>query len=94
VRYAELIQRGRGLAAVARAHRAVWIRAVESVHDGAAALIIGHGGGIEPTLVACLPDADHRRWGELLGHCDGARLGFEDGGFVDVQFRRAPATPP
>jgi hypothetical protein len=25
-----------------------------------------------------------------FGHCDGARLGFDDGRFVNVQFRRAP----
>jgi broad specificity phosphatase PhoE len=92
-RYAELITRGGGLASVAQAHRAVWTRVVEQVDDDAAALFVGHGGGIEPALVACLPDADHKRWGGLLGHCDGARLGFTDGGFVDVEFRRASALP-
>lgn len=90
VRYAELIARGGGLARVAQAYRAVWTRVVEQVDDDAAALIVGHGGAIEPALVACLPGADHQRWGGLLGHCDGARLGFADGGFVDVEFRRAP----
>jgi hypothetical protein len=25
-------------------------------------LVVGHGGGIEPGLVACLPDADHQSW--------------------------------
>jgi hypothetical protein len=29
-------------------------------------------------------------WGAPFGHCDGARLGFEDGRFVSVQFRRVP----
>ena len=28
---------------------------------GAAALVVGHGGGIEPGLVACPPDADHNK---------------------------------
>jgi hypothetical protein len=28
---------------------------------GAAALVVGRGGGIEPALVACLPDADHNK---------------------------------
>jgi len=93
VRYAELITRGGGLASVAQAHRAVWTRVVEQVDEGAVALFVGHGGGIEPALVACLPDADHQRWDGLLGHCDGARLGFADGGFVDVEFRRASALP-
>jgi broad specificity phosphatase PhoE len=79
VRYAELLARGGGLATVAEAHRAAWIRAVASVAEGAAALMVSHGGAIEPTLVACLPSADHQHWGPLLGHCDGARLGFADG---------------
>jgi broad specificity phosphatase PhoE len=93
MRYAELIARGGGLARVAQAHRAVWTRVVEQVDDDAAALFVGHGGAIEPALVDCLPDADYHRWGGLFGHCDGARLGFADGGFVDVVFRRAPAWP-
>ena len=61
---------------------------VEAVPDGGAALVIGHGGGIEPGLVACLPDANHQSWGPPFSHCDGARLGFRDGRFVGVQFHR------
>jgi broad specificity phosphatase PhoE len=93
VRYAELVGQGGGLAAVAWAHRAASARAVASVDDGAAALVVSHGGAIEPALVACLLHADHARWGALLGHCDGARLGFTDGCFVGIRFRRAPITP-
>jgi hypothetical protein len=63
---------------------------VEAVPDGAGALVVGHGGGIEPGLVACVPNADHGSWGKPFGHCDGTRLGFDDGRFVSVQFRRAP----
>ena len=88
---AELLGRGGGLANVAEVHRRIWTSVVEAVPDGAAALAVGHGGGIEPGLVACLPDADHASWGMPFGHCDGARLGFDDGTFVSVQFRRAPA---
>jgi broad specificity phosphatase PhoE len=89
--YAELIGRGGGLATVAESHRRIWTGVVEVVPDGAAALVVGHGGGIEPGLVACLPDGDYESWGMPFGHCDGARLGFDDGRFVSVQFRRAPA---
>lgn len=92
-RYAELISRGGGLAGVAKTHRAVWVGAVEQVDEGGVALFVGHGGGIEPALVACLPGADHQRWNGLFGHCDGARLGFADGEFVGVEFRRAPGRP-
>jgi broad specificity phosphatase PhoE len=62
VRYAELVARGGGLAAVARAHRAAWVQAVASVAVGEAALVVSHGGAIEPTLVACLPHAGHDHW--------------------------------
>jgi len=92
--YAELLARPSGIATVAEAHRRIWKRVVEAVPDGAAAaLVVGHGGGIEPALVACLPDADHESWGAPLGHCDGARLGFDRGRFLSVQFRRAPPAP-
>ncbi len=61
--YAELLGRGGGLATVAEAHRRIWTSVVAAVPDGAAALVVGHGGGIEPV---------------------------NEGGFVSVQFRRAP----
>jgi hypothetical protein len=60
---------------------------------GPAALVVAHGGGIEPGLVACLPDADHESWGAPLGQCDGARLGFDEDRFVSVVFSRVPAEP-
>jgi hypothetical protein len=34
---------------------------IAAVPDGAATLVVGRGGGIEPGLVACLPDADHNK---------------------------------
>jgi broad specificity phosphatase PhoE len=92
-RYAELIARAGGLAAVAEAHRILWTRVVAAVPEGAGALVVCHGGGIEPGLVACLPDADHGSWGAPFGPCDGARLGFDAGRFVSIQFRRAPPPP-
>jgi broad specificity phosphatase PhoE len=92
--YAELLGRSHGLASVAEAHRRIWTAVVEAVPDGAAALVIAHGGGIEPGLVACLPDADHDTWGGPFGHCDGARLGFDQGRFTEIQIRRAPAKTP
>ena len=42
----------------APAHRAIALTAVPA---GAAALVVGRGGGIEPALVACLPNADHNK---------------------------------
>jgi hypothetical protein len=66
---------------------------VQGIPEGAAALVVCHGDAIEPGLVACLPEANHRTWGAPFGHCDGARLAFDGGRFVSVRFRRAPALP-
>jgi hypothetical protein len=46
--YAELLGRGGGLPAVAEAYRVAWTGVVEAVPEGAAALVVCHGGGIEP----------------------------------------------
>src|SRR5215469_1847022 len=93
VTYAGLIQQGQGTAAIAKAHSVAWTSAAAGLADGEVALIISHGGAIEPALVACLPDADHASWGAPFAHCDGARLAFRKGQFVSVDFRRAPALP-
>jgi broad specificity phosphatase PhoE len=87
-RYAALIAEGRGLARAAAAARGAFARIMQSIPDGAAALVISHGGTIEPALVACCPAADHGSWGPALRHCEGARLGYEDGAFVAVELRR------
>jgi hypothetical protein len=64
-RYVDLLS-SLTLAAVAEAHRGIWTRVLQTVPDGAAALVIGRGGGIEPALVACLPGADHESPGCAL----------------------------
>jgi hypothetical protein len=56
--YTQLLGHGGGLASVDEAHQRIWTSVVEAVPVGAAALVVGHGGGIDPRLVACLPDAD------------------------------------
>jgi broad specificity phosphatase PhoE len=103
VRYADLLGTAKGLAAVARVHQAVWTEAVSAVPEGATALVVCHGGAIEPALVTCLPNAAHASWGTPFAHCDGARLGFHDNRFVTIRFRRVsgltaaastPAGPP
>lgn len=89
VRYRELLDQQRGLAGVAAAHREVWLHTMQSISDGEAALIVASGGAIEPTLVSCLPAADHAAWGKPFSHCDGVRLAYETGQFVHATFDRA-----
>jgi broad specificity phosphatase PhoE len=91
--YAALLAAGGGLAAVAAEHRRIWTAAVSSVPEGGAALVVSHGGAVEPALVSCLPDADHVSWGAPFGRLDGVRLGFEDGHFTRAHLRRAPSAP-
>lgn len=89
VRYVEVLAGSAELASVVAVHRQLWERVVRVVDDGSSALIVSHGGSIEPTLVACLPTGDHVAWGAAFAHCDGVRLGFQDGAFVSAQFSRA-----
>jgi broad specificity phosphatase PhoE len=91
--YARLIAGGRGLAEVAEAHKAAWATVAAGLADGEAALIISHGGALEPALVSCLPDADHGSWGAPFAHCDGARLTIDHGQFISVEFHRAETLP-
>jgi broad specificity phosphatase PhoE len=85
-RYAELLKQEGWLAAAADAHRQVWTRVVQSIPDGSAALVIGHGGGIEPALVACLPHAHHDAWGPPFRPCEGTRLTFHTAGSSTSSF--------
>lgn len=91
--YADLIQKSAGLAAVAEAHKAAWLRTGAALAEGEGALIVSHGGAIEPALVACLPGADHASWGQPFAHCDGVRLAISEGIVTGVEFHRAPALP-
>jgi hypothetical protein len=38
--------------------------------------------------VACLPDADHFGWGSHFDYCEGMRLFWENGKFVDGEILR------
>jgi broad specificity phosphatase PhoE len=87
-RYAALLAESAELRSVAGRHVALWTDAARAVPDGAAALVVSHGGAIEPALVHCLPHADHASWGAPLAPCDGARLAFDGTGFVAVTFHR------
>lgn len=65
----------------------------ESLPDGGAALIVHHGGIVEAGAVACLPDADHAAWGPFVRPCEGVRLTYQDGEFVDCRVLRVPQAP-
>jgi len=41
---------------------------------------------IEPVLVAAKPDADHSTWGCALRQLEGAKLRWDNGVFIAVEF--------
>ena len=73
----------------ARALVAQWTQLVRRVPSGKCFLVITHGGYIDDSAVACLPAADHRKWGKNFAHCEGIRLAFDKGYFVSGQLLRA-----
>ncbi len=85
VRYLELLNEGGAVAALGHRQAELWSSIVMSVPDGAQALLISHGGLIEPGFVAALPDWPHVRWGRGFKHCEGARLRHDGSRFVDAE---------
>ena len=62
----------------------------ELPHEGRG-LVISHGGYLDDSAVACLPEQDHQRWGHSFAHCEGIRLVFDRGRFVDGTVLRVSA---
>lgn len=60
----------------------------ESLPDGGAALVITHGGVVEIGAVACFPTADHTSWGNYVECCEGVRMEWDDGKFVNLKVLR------
>lgn len=76
--YAELIATGGATARFSGCQGGVWLGVIRRHRPGRLALVITHGGCIEPGLVGLFPDADHTGWGAALSYGEGARLHFAD----------------
>jgi Histidine phosphatase superfamily (branch 1) len=61
---------------------------VDDLAEGRSALVINHGGIVEMGVTASYPDADYESWGEAVYYCEGARLYWEDGKFVNAELLR------
>ena len=61
----------------ARDHAEVLRGIARRLPAGGAALVISHGGIVEASAIALLPDADHRSWGPAIGYVEGVRLFFD-----------------
>jgi broad specificity phosphatase PhoE len=65
-----------------------YYKLIESLPEGGAALVVNHGGVVELSAVACLPSADFSAMGDYLECCEGVRLTWQDGKFIDLQVLR------
>ena len=86
--YAEVVRNGRAAARYAHQIVEVYSKLADYLPDGRAALVVNHGGIAELGAVACLPDADHISWGSHFECCEGIRLFWENGKFVDAEILR------
>lgn len=86
--YAEVVLRGGAAAKYAGQLVAVYTKLVDYIAERRAALVINHGGVAELGAVVCLPDADHFAWGSHFECCEGIRLFWEDGKFVNAEILR------
>lgn len=59
-----------------------------SSNDTETALLIGHGGWIEPTVVAAVGSERIENWGPSFQHLEGVRLEEREGTFAVVAIRR------
>jgi len=55
---------------------------------GRNALVVSHGGSVEPAVLAAMPDWTLESMGGELAECEGALFRFEDGIFKSVEIRR------
>jgi len=83
--YVAAAEAGGVVAALGRRQAELWAGIAGRVDDGQAALIVTHGGLIEPGLTVALPGWAHERWGRGFRQCEGARLTWAGDAFVDAE---------
>ncbi|MCI0550648.1 MAG: histidine phosphatase family protein [Anaerolineae bacterium] len=86
--YAEVVSTGGAAAKYANQLVAIYTKLANYLADRRAALVINHGGVLEMSAVACLPQADHFSWGSHFEYCEGVRLFWEDDKFVNAEILR------
>ena len=86
--YAKVVQKGGAAGRYAHQLAEVYQGLADYLADGRSVLVINHGGIVEMGAVACLPDADHAAWGPHFECCEGVRLFWQDGRFVDGEILR------
>jgi broad specificity phosphatase PhoE len=86
--YAEVVGKDGAAAQYANQLAEVYTKLANYIADGRKALVVNHGGVLELGAVACLPNADHFEWGMHFDYCEGIRLFWEDGKFMEGEILR------
>jgi broad specificity phosphatase PhoE len=86
--FARVIRQGGATARFALRQADLWRSIVRALPEGRRALAITHGGIVEASAVACLPQADHVAWGPSCNYCEGVRLAFDGEQFTMVELLR------
>ena len=86
--YARAVRKKKAATEYAQRLVEVYTKLANYLMDGRAALVVNHGGIAEMGAVACLPDADHVAWGSHFDYCEGIRLFWDNGKFVDGELLR------
>ena len=89
--YAKAVKRDKGAARYGQQLASYYKELAASILDGHAALVINHGGIVELGVVASFQDADYETWGGPVDYCEGARLSWQDGKFVNAELLRVQA---
>ena len=89
--YAKAIKRDKAAARYGQQLANFYSDLAASIPDGCSALVINHGGVVELGITASFPGADYESWGGPVSYCEGARLTWEDGMFVDAELLRMKA---
>lgn len=86
--YAAAYRRGGAAFSYARRLAGFYDQLAESLPEGGSALVVNHGGVVELSAVGCLPAADFSALGDYIECCEGIRLAWQDGQFIDLQVLR------
>ncbi len=86
--YAEIIKQKGATAKYAQKLVKYYAGVMDVISEGGSALVINHGGVVEMGVIACLPKLDYSTWGDSVGYCEGARLFWEDGRFINAEVLR------
>jgi broad specificity phosphatase PhoE len=86
--YASALKGEKAAAQYAKELARYYAELANNLTEGRAALVINHGGVVELGVVGCFPNADYASWGEAVSYCEGARLTWEAGKFVNAEILR------